>query len=754
MSDRPVSNILVAIESTIGYKPTRNGRGWQSRCPAHDDKLPSLSVAEGDDGRALVMCHAGCSAEAIVKSVGLTLRDLMSVDALTVDNTPQHGPRRRVLSTSTPAMPPTTYMTANAAVTELERRQGPRSAIWTYHDGTGEPIGLIVRWDRTGGSKDVRPVARNGAGWIIGGMPVPRPLYCLPELADATCIFIAEGEKAVDALRALKLVSTTSPHGSKGAAAADRSPLAGKTCMIVPDNDVPGKKYARDVEGLLARLSATPTVKRIELPDLPAGGDEVEYIAARRAAGLDDDAIRTELERLVDTAEPIELKRSGPVIERNQSFPVQVLLEPVRSFIAKGATAIGCDASYVALPMLSALASAIRNTRRIQLKRGWAEPAIIWTAIMGESGTLKTPAFKLVMQPIRDRQGEALKRYAEEQAEHEIEVQRYEKALSAWKRDKTDYDPPDKPQPPQAVRYIVSDTTVEAIAPILLDNPGGLLMARDELAGWIGSFDRYAAEALDRGGNLGDGDPRARTISLPPERKRAWITFYNEHAHEHADLTGDLSAAWSRLEGYAARLALIVHLTRWAADDPALADADRVDETSSLAGVALSRWFGHEARHLYDVLAEPDDERERRRLVELIQRKGGSATARGLMRSSRKFKTAADAEAALEELVKMAWAHGARPRPARKAASRARSSSSRVRIDSTIRCRRTLLAVPTLTIPRLATPKTRVLSTSTVSTLLTTHRIRANPTRPRPRPTMMSTMTSGGKSDAGDNRQR
>ena len=40
----------------------------------------------------------------------------------------------------------------------------------------------------------------------------------------------------------------------------------------------------------------------------------------------------------------------------------------------------------------------------------------------------------------------------------------------------------------------LSDTTVEALAPILRVNPRGLLLARDELAGWIGSFDRYSGK--------------------------------------------------------------------------------------------------------------------------------------------------------------------------------------------------------------------------------------------------------------------
>ena len=78
----------------------------------------------------------------------------------------------------------------------------------------------------------------------------------------------------------------------------------------------------------------------------------------------------------------------------------------------------------------------------------------------------------------------------------EMDLARWEKDMAAWKRDKNAAsDPPEKPDPPQAERFIVSDTTVEALAPILLANPRGLLLARDELAGWIGSFDRYAGIA-------------------------------------------------------------------------------------------------------------------------------------------------------------------------------------------------------------------------------------------------------------------
>jgi len=49
---------------------------WHARCPAHDDKGPSLSVRETDDCRVLVHCFAGCSVHEIVHAAGLELSDL------------------------------------------------------------------------------------------------------------------------------------------------------------------------------------------------------------------------------------------------------------------------------------------------------------------------------------------------------------------------------------------------------------------------------------------------------------------------------------------------------------------------------------------------------------------------------------------------------------------------------------------------------------------------------------------------------
>ncbi len=783
----PVRRILTALREH-GHEPKRAGNGWTCRCPAHDDRTPSLSIHAGDDGRALVNCHAGCTVDAVCGAIGLRSADLFIPDPSRLGrngHAPPHPKTRRrgdgdettsklarggdSVTVASDATGGRTFPTARDAVADLERRHGPRSTTWTYHNAAGEPVGLVVRWNTPMG-KDVRPVSRkaDGSGWCIGGIPTPRPLYALPDLLAtpaAARVFIVEGEKAADSARAVGLVATTSPHGSKSASKADWSPMAGRDVVILPDHDDAGERYATDVARLLTAAGAK-SVRVIRLVDLwagmPEGGDMADLVKHR---GGDVEPIRAEVETLADKTELEAMTPDAPAVPVFKPFPVDVLPEPIHGFVLGAAKAMGCDPSFVALPLLAGLAAAIGNTHRLRLSNTWHAPPNLWTVTVGESGSLKSPAFRLAMKPIRKTQAKAWKEHEAAHREWEAEHLRYEAELTGWKRDaaKKHGDdgytiaPPEKPAPPIARRYTVSDTTVEALAPILLENPSGVLLARDELNGWLGSFDQYrggrgadsahwlsmhdgeemtvdrktgnprtirvplasvsitggiqpgvlaramgqehhesgmlarllfampprkakrwteadvdpASEAavavvFDRLYALtpatdGEGDAIPRLLTLTPDGKAAWVLFYNEHNTEAEELTGDEAAAWSKLEGYAPRLALVVHLTRAAAGDTTLLDPSRVNEASIMAGVVLARWFGDEARRVYAILGESDEGRESRRLVEWIDRKGGTATVRELTRGPREYRGDPErATKALGELVAAGvamWVH-------------------------------------------------------------------------------------------------
>ncbi len=42
-----------------------SGPSGVARCPAHEDRTPSLSIRDGDVGRLLTYCHAGCTPDAV-----------------------------------------------------------------------------------------------------------------------------------------------------------------------------------------------------------------------------------------------------------------------------------------------------------------------------------------------------------------------------------------------------------------------------------------------------------------------------------------------------------------------------------------------------------------------------------------------------------------------------------------------------------------------------------------------------------------
>src|ERR687895_224616 len=67
----PLQRILNLLEDA-----RETAKGYQAKCPAHEDQAPSLSLTEGEEGRVLLYCHAGCSAEVIMSAIGLRMRDL------------------------------------------------------------------------------------------------------------------------------------------------------------------------------------------------------------------------------------------------------------------------------------------------------------------------------------------------------------------------------------------------------------------------------------------------------------------------------------------------------------------------------------------------------------------------------------------------------------------------------------------------------------------------------------------------------
>jgi len=243
-----------------------SGNGFAARCPAHDDNNPSLHVARAEDGRVLLKCFAGCTCSRICEALGIELSDLF------VDGSGSE--------TSSP-------FTGRAMFSSIEEATRDATQIWTYTDASGLPLLTIARLDIPSG-KTFRPFHRVPGGVACGDPPGLLPLYNLPEVPHADWVFVVEGEKCADALQSIGIVATCSAHGANAAHKTDWSPLAGKTVIIIPDNDAPGRKYADDVARLLTGLDVPATVRVVELLGLDEGEDIFDWIEQRDSRESED----------------------------------------------------------------------------------------------------------------------------------------------------------------------------------------------------------------------------------------------------------------------------------------------------------------------------------------------------------------------------------------------------------------------------------------------------------------------------------
>lgn len=218
--------------------------GYTAPCPAHDDKNPSLSISDGENGKVLVHCHAGCDQGAVVDA--LKRRNLW----------PEAEPKRE--------------------------RAAPREkkqiiATYDYVDPeTGEVRLQVVRYQ----PKDFRQRRPNeDGGWSWSVPASERILFNLPAVAASTkLVAIVEGEKDVEALAEIGVVATCNPGGAGKWQDNYSAALAGRDVLVIPDNDEAGEKHLDVVAASLKGVARS--IRVLRLPDLPPKGDVSDWLAA------------------------------------------------------------------------------------------------------------------------------------------------------------------------------------------------------------------------------------------------------------------------------------------------------------------------------------------------------------------------------------------------------------------------------------------------------------------------------------------
>jgi len=145
---------------------------------------------------------------------------------------------------------------------------------------------------------------------------------------------------------------------------------------------------------------------------------------------------------------------------------------------------------------------------------------------------------------------------------------------------------------------------------------------------------------------------RPHVFALSPQAKERWVRWFEIWGDATNAAEGEQAAALAKLEGYAARLALIHHVVSLTSADAGGLVIHPITDASLAAAIALVEWFAGEAVRVYTILRETAEERECRRLVEWIEARGGSVYSRDLQRANaRRWPSSDHAEAALDALV-------------------------------------------------------------------------------------------------------
>lgn len=217
-------------------------------CPAHDDSMPSLTVNEDAAGLVLINCKKGCSQKAVIAA--LKERGLWGEE----ENHNGNG------SIPHPDIAPV--------------------ALYEYRNESGDLVAEKGRFEYSGGRKSFKwrlPGADDWSG--LKGKPMSEiPLWGtdLIRLSPQTePIYFVEGEKACLSCREQGLLAVT--HGG-GASTTDFGEslqiLKGRTVVLWPDNDEPGRRYMTRINAALRPI--TKAIHSVN-PPLPEKGDAFDF---------------------------------------------------------------------------------------------------------------------------------------------------------------------------------------------------------------------------------------------------------------------------------------------------------------------------------------------------------------------------------------------------------------------------------------------------------------------------------------------
>ncbi len=169
------------------------------------------------------------------------------------------------------------------------------------------------------------------------------------------------------------------------------------------------------------------------------------------------------------------------VVVQNTDFPLDIFPEELQTYIKACNVSLNNSIDYMSCSLLFLTSIIIGNSLELEVKRGWKESANLWMSLVGKAGVGKTPSISSITFPLSRLNNIEIKKHIED-------AQKYESYMNMNEKEKAMSSVVEKPKKTQ---FIVNDVTLEALVELHNENPNGIGVLKDELAGFFKDMNKY-----------------------------------------------------------------------------------------------------------------------------------------------------------------------------------------------------------------------------------------------------------------------
>lgn len=418
------------------------------------------------------------------------------------------------------------WLSEQGFISETTKRQKTQKvkATYPYHSLDGDLLFEVVRFV----PKNFRPRRPDGSGGFIWNLKGVTPvLYRLSDLVSSApneIVFLVEGEKDVDRLRSIGLVSTTCHGGANKWRQDYADALKDRQIVIIPDNDNAGQKHA---DRIMVELDGVATcVAILTLPDLPTKGDVSDWLDQGGDVGtlmkLAQDALLeySAAPRIAPTPlfakrpkpSPYPLKSLGPLLHAAEAIEAATQARP----------------ELAAMSVLMSASFAVQSFADVETIHGHRSLSLFGLSIAA-SGERKSTCDKMATDPIREFEQKAYIRYQRAFADWQSRLEQYgeekKATMRSAKRGRSEVVEVDDlglpPTPPRSPAMLLSDTTTEGITRFFEEGGRSAAIFSSEGGILLGGHAMRAENKLRTGAAISllwDGEPIKRVrASGPPQ---------------------------------------------------------------------------------------------------------------------------------------------------------------------------------------------------------------------------------------------